>query len=263
MPCLSQTSGFNVPNYVSGTSRVLSVASLHWLNMDVPIPAPAECEVRSVIKFLNAQGIAPIGIDRQLCQVYGPNVMSKQMVRCSSVMMVGLPLRSSRTAALLYKYSTPHRELNPGYCMDDDMSIINDDEMSPRYNAENYPAILIQLVEGKPGETPTRRGFSEIFSGFQAFRNISVRIYSLRVHSRALRHLRRAVGMDPVLLGHLGGMNLRRGGVGGPLGERRLSEEEIAYPDESHRGVGALFHRSDDSGQRSGSRRREHLIWKQ
>ncbi|KAJ4446891.1 hypothetical protein ANN_13592 [Periplaneta americana] len=66
--------------------------------MDVPIPAPAACEVRSVIKFLNAQGIAPIEIDRQLCQVYGPNVMSKQMVRCStrsSVMMVGLPLRSS------------------------------------------------------------------------------------------------------------------------------------------------------------------------
>ncbi|KAJ4439764.1 hypothetical protein ANN_07892 [Periplaneta americana] len=63
----------------SGTSRVLSVASLHWLKMDVPIPAPAACEVRSVIKFLNAQGIAPIEIDRQLCQVYGPNVMSKQM----------------------------------------------------------------------------------------------------------------------------------------------------------------------------------------
>ncbi|KAJ4438727.1 hypothetical protein ANN_14676, partial [Periplaneta americana] len=47
--------------------------------MDVRIPAPAECEVRSVIKFLNAQGIAPIEIDRQLCQVYGANVMSKQM----------------------------------------------------------------------------------------------------------------------------------------------------------------------------------------
>ncbi|KAJ4435905.1 hypothetical protein ANN_18525 [Periplaneta americana] len=47
--------------------------------MDVPIPAPAECEVRSVIKFLNAQGIAPIEIDRQLYQVYRPNVMSKQM----------------------------------------------------------------------------------------------------------------------------------------------------------------------------------------
>ncbi|KAJ4446502.1 hypothetical protein ANN_13198 [Periplaneta americana] len=39
------------------------------------------CEVRSVIKFFNAQSIAPIEIHRQLCQVYGPKIMSKQMVR--------------------------------------------------------------------------------------------------------------------------------------------------------------------------------------
>ncbi|KAJ4435024.1 hypothetical protein ANN_23597 [Periplaneta americana] len=45
-------------------------------------------EVRLVIKFLNAQGIAPIEIDRQLCQVYGPNVMSKEMVRCSTRSLV-------------------------------------------------------------------------------------------------------------------------------------------------------------------------------
>ncbi|PNF14616.1 hypothetical protein B7P43_G12124 [Cryptotermes secundus] len=50
--------------------------------MEALIPASADCEVRSVrsvIKFLNAQSIAPIKI-HQLCQVYGPNVMSKQMV---------------------------------------------------------------------------------------------------------------------------------------------------------------------------------------
>ena len=35
------------------------------------------CEVWSVIKFLNAQSIAPIEIHCQLCQVYGPNIMSK------------------------------------------------------------------------------------------------------------------------------------------------------------------------------------------
>jgi transposase len=34
-----------------------------------------------MIKFWNAQSIAPIEIHRQLCQVYGPNVMSEQMVR--------------------------------------------------------------------------------------------------------------------------------------------------------------------------------------
>ncbi|KAJ4427497.1 hypothetical protein ANN_25145 [Periplaneta americana] len=66
--------------------------------IDAPIPAPTVCEVRSVIKCLNAQDIVPIEIYRQLCQVYGPNVMSKQMVHCStrsSVMMVGIPLCSS------------------------------------------------------------------------------------------------------------------------------------------------------------------------
>ncbi|KAJ4452075.1 hypothetical protein ANN_03591 [Periplaneta americana] len=53
-------------------------------DMDAPIPAPDACEVLSVKKFLNEQGIAPIEIDRQLCQVYGPNIMSKQMVQRSA-----------------------------------------------------------------------------------------------------------------------------------------------------------------------------------
>ncbi|GFT16707.1 uncharacterized protein TNCV_1333271 [Trichonephila clavipes] len=48
--------------------------------METLIPSPAACEVRSVIKFLNAQKIAPIEIHRQLCQVYGLNIMSKQLV---------------------------------------------------------------------------------------------------------------------------------------------------------------------------------------
>ena len=46
----------------SGTSRVLTVASLQQLKMEALIPAPADCEVRSVIKFLNVQSIAPIEI---------------------------------------------------------------------------------------------------------------------------------------------------------------------------------------------------------
>ncbi|GFW85587.1 HTH_48 domain-containing protein [Trichonephila clavipes] len=50
--------------------------------MEALIPSPAACEVRSMIKFLNAQGIAPIEIHRQLCQVYRPNIMSKRIV-CS------------------------------------------------------------------------------------------------------------------------------------------------------------------------------------
>ena len=55
-----------------GAISVLAVEAL--------IPSPAACEVRSVIKFFNAQSIAPIEIHRQLCHVYGPNIMSKQMV---------------------------------------------------------------------------------------------------------------------------------------------------------------------------------------
>ena len=52
----------------SGTYRVLTVASLHRLKMEAFILAPADCEVRFVIKFLNAQSIAPIEILRQLCK---------------------------------------------------------------------------------------------------------------------------------------------------------------------------------------------------
>ena len=55
--------------YISGTSRVLTVAWLQRLKMEALIPAPADCEVRSMI--FNAKSIAPIEIHRQLCQVYG------------------------------------------------------------------------------------------------------------------------------------------------------------------------------------------------
>ncbi|KAJ4449970.1 hypothetical protein ANN_01377 [Periplaneta americana] len=62
-------------------SCLVPVAWQLWSEMEALIPSPAACEVRSVIKFFNAQSIAPIEIHRQLCQVYGPNIMSKQMVR--------------------------------------------------------------------------------------------------------------------------------------------------------------------------------------
>ena len=41
----------------SGTSRVLTVASLQQLKMEALIPAPANCELRSTIKIFNAQSI--------------------------------------------------------------------------------------------------------------------------------------------------------------------------------------------------------------
>ena len=55
----------------SGTFRVLTVASLLWLKIEAPIPEPADCEVLSVIKFLNAQNPTSIENHRHLCQVYG------------------------------------------------------------------------------------------------------------------------------------------------------------------------------------------------
>ena len=50
----------------SGTSTVLTVTSLERLKMEALIPAPADCEVRSIIKCLNAQSIEPVEIHRQL-----------------------------------------------------------------------------------------------------------------------------------------------------------------------------------------------------
>ena len=68
----------------SGTSRVLTVASLQLLKLEALIPAPADCEIRCVIKFLNTQSISPIEIHRQLCQVYGHTWLDGQYISCRS-----------------------------------------------------------------------------------------------------------------------------------------------------------------------------------
>jgi hypothetical protein len=49
--------------------------------MSNKIENPAECEVRAVILFLNAQNVRPIEIYRQLIQVYGEGVMNESNVR--------------------------------------------------------------------------------------------------------------------------------------------------------------------------------------
>ena len=41
----------------------------------------ADCEIRSVIRFLNAGNVLPSEIHHQICQVYGDNAMSVGMVR--------------------------------------------------------------------------------------------------------------------------------------------------------------------------------------
>ncbi|GBM08654.1 hypothetical protein AVEN_52487-1 [Araneus ventricosus] len=45
------------------------------------IADPADCEVCSVIRFLNAKSVKPAEIHHQLVQIYGENVMTDGMVR--------------------------------------------------------------------------------------------------------------------------------------------------------------------------------------
>ncbi|KAL4131834.1 hypothetical protein QTP88_009083 [Uroleucon formosanum] len=49
--------------------------------MELPVVAPARCELRSVIKFLHAKKIPPIEIHRQLEEVYGEKCMDVKNVR--------------------------------------------------------------------------------------------------------------------------------------------------------------------------------------
>ena len=49
--------------------------------MPPTIVIPAESEVRAVIRFLSAKGVKSIHIRREICQVYGQNIMSDGMVR--------------------------------------------------------------------------------------------------------------------------------------------------------------------------------------
>ena len=41
------------------------------------IENPADCEIRSVIRFLNAKDVKAAKIHRQISEVYGENIMSE------------------------------------------------------------------------------------------------------------------------------------------------------------------------------------------
>ncbi|GFV88001.1 HTH_48 domain-containing protein [Trichonephila clavipes] len=45
------------------------------------IDQPADCEIRSVIRFLTAKNVSAAEIHRQISDVYGPNAMSSSNVR--------------------------------------------------------------------------------------------------------------------------------------------------------------------------------------
>ena len=48
--------------------------------MSVLIKNAAACEIRCVIRFLNAKKVKPSEIYEQICEVYGENAMSDSMV---------------------------------------------------------------------------------------------------------------------------------------------------------------------------------------
>jgi hypothetical protein len=54
---------------------------LQYLKISKKIKNPAECEVRALIRFLNAQNVGPIEIYHQLIAVYGEGVMNESNVR--------------------------------------------------------------------------------------------------------------------------------------------------------------------------------------
>lgn len=73
MPCASNDAICNV---------FFVVCCLQWLlEMFKTINRPADCEIRSVIRFLTAKNISAAEIHRQICEVYGPNAMSDSKVR--------------------------------------------------------------------------------------------------------------------------------------------------------------------------------------
>jgi len=45
------------------------------------IERATDCEIRTLIRFLNARNVLPSEIHHQICQVYGDNAMSDGMVR--------------------------------------------------------------------------------------------------------------------------------------------------------------------------------------
>ena len=51
------------------------------MNMAATIDAPAKCELRSVIRFLQAEGRTTAEINRRMSKVYGENFMSDGSVR--------------------------------------------------------------------------------------------------------------------------------------------------------------------------------------
>ena len=81
----------------NGTSRVLTVALLQRLKMEAFILAPANCEVWSVIKILNAESIAPIKFLVSCASSHFPQNCHRAPVVQEIVCQVGATATDTRT----------------------------------------------------------------------------------------------------------------------------------------------------------------------
>ena len=54
---------------------------LYIFEMPPLIENPADCEIRSVIRYLSAKVMKAVEIHRKICEIYGQNLMSDGMVR--------------------------------------------------------------------------------------------------------------------------------------------------------------------------------------
>ena len=71
-----------LPSFIGNTKKADSVYVLLCVfKMFKMIERPADCKVRSVIRFLNTRNVKPADTHRQVCEVYGENAMSDGMVR--------------------------------------------------------------------------------------------------------------------------------------------------------------------------------------
>ena len=97
----------------SGTSRVLTVVSLQRLKLEALILSPADYEMWSMIKFLNAQSIAPIEIHRQCVRSMATHLL--QELSWGRVIIMRPIARSSRKVISnfllhLKKFLSGHRQ---------------------------------------------------------------------------------------------------------------------------------------------------------
>jgi hypothetical protein len=66
-----------IVNHHTTGHLVFVLDSTEWVKMGPAIDNPISCEIRAIILFLHAKIMSTLEIHRELCTVYGQNVMSE------------------------------------------------------------------------------------------------------------------------------------------------------------------------------------------